>query len=853
MSALRGAAQRSRPIRIAFLVGDNPNAHLALDGLIADCYRRWGGRFSLIVPCDDDKIRASYWPWLESFDPDIVYSYVELASPEILEIHERLGPSTYEQHKHHGEPRLDVFGFKPDYGTSPLSSLSTIFRLFRYRGFGEKLEPLKIVDSAHSEDRSRFLSDSFGTYGVSYSTGIFPADARTVASLVTIAKPRDPGDRRIGFPRGEETFPDEAEAFKAIAEQRATALAITSLVLASKREIDRWRWSGSFNLVVGDEIDDRILFWNARLLIPAWLDRDLCCLRISPAQLDDPVFFETLITFLNNHNHVNRGSGGQSQLTVRSTSVPLTELEKIVLRLREGRCWSMADAHFVGSLDELVPAQKELDGARPGGGFAISMRLGPSWSNFDFDPPNARPPVDAPEHLADAPARHQFTGGHWATEYAIEQGGAKPRFSNDNLWLLPRRWRTALAFKTNFSRVAQGLIFPQRSSGDGFFVQFQSLERRVTDFFVPDAENAVHYAFCRDGDWARGAGEDAPIIPRPRARIMEPSNEARYLSGVIGMAGSIGAAQHYLLHPFLTDMFAQFGGTPALSSNKIEPTLNRIQRLAAREAPFDLSKDTERQAFATLVLKAAQGLKSPAQYLRYDELVRNWNAYRTDVREKQDPGRQVDPEWEAYEKGSLETCLVEMRSRSMIFQGHQWTCEQCHHRNWVDLTGLAPRLICGVCQESFAAPIALEWLFRPNMFLIEALRDHSVLSLLWVLSALKDRARNSIGYVGPSKFWFERDGGPPEAEADLLMIVDGQTIVCEAKSSWASLRAQHVQDLVDLALKLRPDVALLAIMDTGERQGDAIAKGRAALANSGIEFRLLTLREHPLEDKSYLT
>ena len=134
----------------------------------------------------------------------------------------------------------------------------------------------------------------------------------------------------------------------------------------------------------------------------------------------------------------------------------------------------------------------------------------------------------------------------------------------------------------------------------------------------------------------------------------------------------------------------------------------------------------------------------------------------------------------------------------MIFQGHQWTCEKCHHRNWVDLAGLAPSLTCGVCQESFDAPIAPKWLFRPNMFLVEALRDHSVLSLLWVLSAVKDQARNSFSYVGPSKFWFEGDGGPPQAEADLLMMVDGKTIVCEAKSSWASLRSQHVQDLVDL-------------------------------------------------------
>ena len=104
---------RPRPIRVAFLLSEEEHADLALDGIFADSYRRWGGRFSLIVPVYDGKISEGYWDWLEAYDPDIVYSYTALSSELILSIHERISPSEVKVHNHRGAPWLDVHGFKP--------------------------------------------------------------------------------------------------------------------------------------------------------------------------------------------------------------------------------------------------------------------------------------------------------------------------------------------------------------------------------------------------------------------------------------------------------------------------------------------------------------------------------------------------------------------------------------------------------------------------------------------------------------------------------------------------------------------------------------------------------------------
>jgi hypothetical protein len=185
---LKGWA-RPRPLRVAFLIEEGEHASLALDGIFADCYARWGGRFSLIVPCFDGRIASSYWPWLEAYDPDIVYSYVPLIRADVLEVYERLSPAAYVLHKLGREPRLDVFGFKPDYEFTPISSLSIIFKLARYSPAAREGAPVKIIDSWHTERPSQFLTDNFGTYLLSRGGSIYPPDASAAASCSLLFRP----------------------------------------------------------------------------------------------------------------------------------------------------------------------------------------------------------------------------------------------------------------------------------------------------------------------------------------------------------------------------------------------------------------------------------------------------------------------------------------------------------------------------------------------------------------------------------------------------------------------------------------------------------------------------------------
>src|ERR1700730_1717542 len=135
--------------------------------------------------------------------------------------------------------------------------------------------------------------------------------------------------------------------------------------------------------------------------------------------------------------------------------------------------------------------------------------------------------------------------------------------------------------------------------------------------------------------------------------------------------------------------------------------------------------------------------------------------------------------------------IIDAARAPSMFQGHRWTCRNCPHRNWV-IAALSPELSCEVCKQSAQAPVDIRWLFRANEFLIESLRDHSVLSLIWALSAFCQRARRSLIFVEPTWLGFTNGSADPDAEADLLLILDGKAVLCEVKSSWRVLRPAHI-------------------------------------------------------------
>ena len=107
-------------------------------------------------------------------------------------------------------------------------------------------------------------------------------------------------------------------------------------------------------------------------------------------------------------------------------------------------------------------------------------------------------------------------------------------------------------------------------------------------------------------------------------------------------------------------------------------------------------------------------------------------------------------------------------------------------------------------------------------------------------------------FVEPTWFGFAHESLKPDAEADLLVVLDGREMLCEVKSSWHGLRPADLADFVALAIRLRPDTAMLAVMEAGPGPADDLTRARAQLATERIEFGLLTPDAYRLADNPYL-
>ena len=846
----------ARPMRIAFLVELEEASHPILDAIFSFAFSIWAGRFSLVVPCANGVALPEFLPWLRSFDPDVIYSYVDLTPTLQDEFHEEFYPSFL---LHHPRPQLaaDALAYRPALPVQPLSVV-TLLPIASNRAGIRAARGTRVISAMGNLERDRFLTDNFGIAEMALRTSIASVLSDYAATTLAI----EPGafePRQRYLLANEQVLSSTNELLGAMAiNAQLMGVAQLSAIAAPRLEINEHVWRSSFNIVVGDTVDDRLLYWNARAHQAPWLDGSDVDLCVPRAKFDDEAFVTALRSYINRRN-LNNTQNGPHRATLRSVSLNDVELARLSEKLGTRESFVSYNHAHVPSVNACIPTEEALGrrilvvglhGFRAPNLWNETYATGPE---LHVNPPN-------PEHL-----RHMATShlsprlGAWAVDLDIERSVShQPGIPPGQRWRLPRRLRMAerfcddLVFDRRF-----GLTIPARATFDGLLTLYSVTDSQWPAIKVPTDHQAVLYGLERGRNWmpfTRGQ-QRAPI---PLCFEAARSSAGRQFWGVYQLFGGLNAACAVLMHTYWRKQLEEFGATDQRADAR-RAKINAQLARRIRPSQFDLANENQRNTLSDIVLQAADEERMTTPVRKWTDFERDFMAMAAEYDQRyprQGPSWSADEELR-YRQATLREYVQHLCRLNVLHQGYEHKCPRCHHRGWVAIADLRANIVCEVCHDAHPAPVDRPWQFRLNGFLREALQRHGIGPLFWVLNRFRHPIRRSwFWFDGPLDIYLDQaaaDSRQRTTDIDLTIIESGLVRMCEVKQS--ERQFNDPLGFAEVMKKLRPDIATVAVMETEtpllREKFNAFADH---LANTGVRAELLTLNEaNDFEDGPYFT
>lgn len=839
---------RSRPIRVAFVIEDGEDAHIALDAIFSKCHAHWGGRFNIVVPFANGEISSEWLNWLEVYDPDIIYSYVNIDERLLRALYERFGPAFIVEHQPYSEREHDKRYFRPELPFDCLTSLSVAPQYARAYPPSSP-QPIYLVDYIPGQKPDRFIDDNFGSPLGCFDYWPLPDHLNDVLRTISFgsedAIAKHSQNTRKSFHDAVNDIPSLLKTLSI----RRNAYGLSQLSADSVPRLDyRDHRREAFALIIGDSFNDRLLYWNIRSLLPSYFGREFVCLIISKESIFDEAYFDALVEFLKVRNSV-RPNQNTPTIQVSSTSVEVHALKEIIEKLNSRDRWNYYTISNINRIEDIIPDSKSR---RYVGDLTTALWFSRenTWREFPVSGPSVNPPSVLPQPILGLNVPSRATTGAWALDLEIERANNLTRFSNvQHTWRLPRRLRLHGAFRGAYEGLSHGHYRYSRATQTGFLSVFVDFLQNTPEIHLPDDETVFRYGLERGNDWPSPTRSASPSGPDGFYGWTRPSDKGRYLIGALELFGGLQNCGSVLLHSFWKSVFDQLGGAAGADRREqIKKTLKKKikNKIIENEGDWD--------RLASLVSNEAHQVRLPLRVLNFDILEMQHQALVEEEHEEIG-GTKTDSSdsWAEDAKESLRRSVQWLCSRGVLHQGYEWRCHNCFNSNWSQIGSLKAILNCEVCGNQKILPVNKSWDFRLNTSLRDALREHGLLALIWCLLKLEGRAKQSFYYTGPRELFshYPNDNNDYTLnEADLLCVVDGKVHLCEVKSSSRDI---SVTSIIDVAKKIRPDTVVLAVLEEkSQRVESKFNEIRITLRLDGINSELLTLKEGDFSRSSYL-
>lgn len=749
----------NRPIKIAYLVpcDETPVNHMILDAVFHESYTRWAGAYTLIVPTSSKEfLHSEYAAWLTFFDPDFVYTYLELESRLVETIDKACSPIAFIKHdiRHRNSDDLRWHDYIPDWGRyfAAVSSITTVqsphtqHPSFMAR---EQEAEVTIATQYPAEFKSRLLRDNFGTaFHTHMVTHAVPGLYRTLC----LVPPDLPKNHIVGTER----CTSITDMLAAISNRKA--LPIARFAIAHSEAIPRvepYRWAESFNVFVGSTLRDRIHFWNARHFTPSYA-ATVGSLILEAEFFSDTDLVTQLGAYLNNNNFLGQHNSS-AKVSIRSYSHTEEELLSIADKLRK-HTYNLVSVQKDFSLPAL-PEEKELRESYFRGSIdTVTFKLTEDANSLI---------AKEPSHFTYIAPRYKGRPGQWIIELDIQRHNNLSKFANIiDTWVLPQRRKVVQAFTNNLAKVTNSHRLAILPAAQDFPFTSTSIDQKyLYGLSLPEDDVFFRHLLL---DFFKYPQDDVRAsLPKTFYQDLAISDKGQNLRGVISMFDNL--------------------------SDAYEVLTNKYWRGVLRAGKEDSVKYL---AFTRDQLEGFLPNDRPAKEKLMAQL------------HLEDVGKV-----HKFIMNNLTDTLEYLIRTRVFYYVHQWRCHYCGHTNSRNFDAMKIKNSCDICNAEYLAPIDLEWTYQLNEFVHRSLIKHTGLPVLWTLGFLHDRsASESFWYLPEVDLYENYDVRDKKSEIDILCVRGGKFIAAEVKLSASQLinKPEASDSFVKKMNLIQPDIAVLS-------------------------------------------
>jgi hypothetical protein len=755
------ATSISRPVKIAFLVPpeESRENHMILDGLFHEAYSRWAGAYSLIVPTSKSSfLEQGFDDWLRFYDPDFIYTYVDIDVSLIERIDRLISPIAIIKHKIYNAEDADKKwrSYIPNLSNfiEPVSSITTVpspISKPTATPLTERESDFLVLTQYGLDPTNRFIRDNFGT---SFYPHRPTHGAPGLFKTLCLVPPDLPESTNVGAIRCTSLL----EALSFLTDRKAHTIAEFSM--AHSESIPRaqpYRWSNAFHIFIGDSVIDRINFWNCRSLSPR--STAINSLVIDQRFFDDAYLTEQLGKYLNRTNFLGSSRGPNAAL-LHSKSVSQEKLFSIQKSLSPYTWNSISVENTLNS--NPIPEKRDLKNG-------IFSRLSNS-STLKLTEDSSNIVAAEPFHFTFiSPQLKGLARGQWVVDLLIERHNSLSEHSNvTDQWILPRRKNISRAFTSKLAKPSLHGALSVIPSSNRFDPLNRALNEKYTyDLNLPDDETFFRYLVL---DFNRYEKTDIRnLISSSPYKDLSISDKGQNLRGVISLLGNLSTA-----YKLFTNMYWR-------------KVLNEAREDSVSPLTFDLNK------LKSFIPNDRENLEKLSEALNFSDL-----------------GRTKD-----YLNRSLLDTLEHLIKKDVFHQVASWRCAYCGHTNSRSFDNMKVRNECEICRTEYFTPIDIGWKYELNNFVHRSLIKSHGLPVLWTLGFLQEQHyMNSFWYLPEVDLFEEYDAQSTKNEIDVLCISDGLFYAAEAKLS-ASLflnKDGEIEKFIKVMRQIKPDIAIISFL-----------------------------------------